>query len=278
MRLQKRATNLLGLGALIGLLTLAPISSSEAANLGNFAGDTIVVPDHFGSLRDAVAAASRGDTIEIEAGTYSVPANINISKDLTIQGESSAEPSEVVLEGDEESSVITAKAGEVVLRNLTVTNGGSGPGGAVNALGTSTVTIENARIVENNTDGLVASDAGTFNLINSKVSENVFSGLFLGLSPSATVRDSQITNNGDEGIFMLSGAQLDIEDSEISSNASTGIKVDGTARIVDNRILDNGGFGISTFSGSDIEACRDNTVEGNNNGDFDDEAAAVCEP
>lgn len=70
------------------------------------------------SVRAAIAAAAPGDTVRVRTGTYR-EGNLVIDKPLTLVGEGDA-----VLDGAHEVEVLTVRADDVTVRNLTVANTG----------------------------------------------------------------------------------------------------------------------------------------------------------
>jgi len=84
---------------------------------------TIYVPDHYGSIQDAIDAALDGDTVIVRAGTY--VENIDfIGKSITLVSESG--PAPTVIDGGGDGSVVLFRNGEdsgSVLEGFTITNG-----------------------------------------------------------------------------------------------------------------------------------------------------------
>jgi hypothetical protein len=135
-----------------------------------------------GTLREALATASPGETISIPTpGDYlATSAELAVTKDVTIQGVGPA----VRIVGDGNNRVFNVTAANVTLSGLTVTGGGligagvTG-GGIANATGTlvlSGVTVR-GNSVSNPTGGIpqgggVSNATGTLQVVDSMISGN----------------------------------------------------------------------------------------------------------
>ena len=79
------------------------------------------------SLRQAVAAASSGDTIQLPAGTYSLTlgTDIDITKSLTIEGDTTAD---TTIDGSQNTSarILRIDDASVTIEKLTLTGGADG--------------------------------------------------------------------------------------------------------------------------------------------------------
>ena len=84
-------------------------------------GETIIVPDDYAYVQEAINAASDGDTILVSAGTYRE--SLYINKTLTLTGENKEN---TILDGKDEYSVVMVNSTVVVISGFTVTNGSNG--------------------------------------------------------------------------------------------------------------------------------------------------------
>jgi predicted outer membrane repeat protein len=136
-----------------------------------------VVPTDHPTIVEAIAAASFGDTIVLEAGTYTENLNLG-GKDIQLIGRGAA--SEVVIDGGLLDSVITAVAEEeVTLANLTLTGGYAEFGGGVQVGGGSVLTLHNVHISDNfavQHGGGIYAELGTVNADRLSL-ENNWAGL-----------------------------------------------------------------------------------------------------
>ncbi len=81
---------------------------------------TIIVPDHYLTIQDALDAANQGDIIYVRAGNYYE--NIYINKSITLQGEDKAI---TVIDGGGSGDVVNINADWVNVSGFTITKSGS---------------------------------------------------------------------------------------------------------------------------------------------------------
>ncbi|MEG4144290.1 DUF4347 domain-containing protein, partial [Microcoleus sp. Pol7_B1] len=174
-----------------------------------------------GSLRDAIASAAAGDTIEFASTLASQTITLTngqlvINKNLTIDAVGAAN---LTISGNNTSRVIlTEGATNVTLKNLIVANGkvsGTDPnnqttsaGGGIQTGGSSTLTLENCQVNNNVAGfggGIYTGFRSTTTVINSKFSGN-----------DGSLADN--TERGGGAIATKSGGVLTIRDSEFTNN------------------------------------------------------------
>ena len=161
------------------------------------AGNVYVTPNSFyapegtttPSIQRGVDAASAGDTVNVEAGTYTD--NVTIDKDLTLAGQGGALVSVTVQPSSGDGITISSPAANVTIENLSVT----GAATAVTATGSGTMsgdtlTLDNVPL-EGNATGFSALDLTTLNLSNVALRNNSTQGG--SISNVATVNDTPST-------------------------------------------------------------------------------------
>jgi hypothetical protein len=200
-----------------------------------------------GTIRDALAAASPGDTVSIpDPGDYQVSsAELAVTKNVSIAGSGP----DVRLVGDGNNRVLNVTAADVTISGLTVTGGGSvgveTAGGGI-ANGTGALTLQNVTVTGNSVKsasggiprgGGVSNDSGTLQIVDSTITSNSASTTAGGGVPQGggvsndtgkvtitrgTLSDN--TSNGAAGAVPQGGAahsnggQLDIVDSTVNGN------------------------------------------------------------
>jgi parallel beta-helix repeat protein len=130
----------------IGLLTLAcDIKPSESEP------KTIIVPDDYPTIQEAINYASDGDTVFVRAGTY--PENIIVNKSVSLVGES---PENTIIDGQRVGTVIYVNTSYITIANFTVQNGAGfngRPYAGISVYTRSYLNITN-NIIKNNNVGI----------------------------------------------------------------------------------------------------------------------------
>ena len=174
-----------------------------------------------GSLRDAIASAAAGDTIQFASSLASQTIILSngqlvIDKNLTIDASGATN---LTISGNNTSRVIlTEESTNVTLKNLIVANGkasgtdlnneATSSGGGIKTGGNSTLTLENCQVNNNVAGfggGIYTGFRSTTTVINSKFSGN----------------DGSLASNTERGggaIATKSGGSLTIRDSEFTDN------------------------------------------------------------
>ena len=183
------------------------------------------------SLREAIAAATSGDTIVIPAGTYtlSLGSEIAITKSLTISG---AGATSTIIQASiapffANTRVINIQASPIEVSGVTVRYGndltGSG-GGGVLVGNQNVVTLNNAVVSDNNaSQGGGLSNSGILTLNNSTVSGNQAGSGGGGIynSSTLTMTNSTVSDNSGEGIYNIAGSSFTATSTTISGNVAT---------------------------------------------------------
>ena len=253
----------LGLAAAPASAATVVVNTTTDQALGSCSGSC--------SLRDAVATANPGDTVQIPAGTYVLTlGHVDITQDLTLVG---AGARTTVIDGNASSRIfLVSGIIEVVISDLSLINGmntgigtSGGGGGAILATGPSTttpVTFTLRRCTVANNQATEAQGGGLFmrnaviNLAENTIINNTtaFSGGGLSLL-SVT---GSIVNNTFSGNSAFLGGGLGFSSSTISM-------INNTITVNQSSFVALGGGGIfgniatATLSGNILSG---NLVEG----------------
>ena len=204
-----------------------------------------------GSLRQAVLDAVDGDEIiftdALFDSTLVLESQINISRDIQITG---IEGNVITLDGNNLTRHFTVSSGAiVVISNLTLVNGRSSTGGAINNL-SGNLTLINSMLVNNTSTGnggaIDNNSASSLALMNTTVSNNSTStfGGAINNPGNLIIRNSTLSNNVsgfDGGAITNLGGTLDITHSTVINNTATncggGIGNIGTVDNIQNTIV-----------------------------------------
>jgi len=225
---------------LISALTIAYSTHPVKAEPG-----TIIVPDDYPTIQEAINHANEGDAIYVRSGTYYE--NIYVNKTLSLVGE---DAENTIIDGGGFGPVIYVDADNVVVKGFTIRNATGFPfpfaAGIYlfNPLGVRNLTIQNNKIV-NNTNGI----------------------FFDYQSTNITIKDNYIANNHNYGISLFSSSNAQISGNIIINNGYCGMYFWNTFnnKLTNNHMNGNkynfyvGGEDASNFI-HDIDSS--NTVDG----------------
>jgi hypothetical protein len=220
------------------------------------------------TVQDAVAAASRGDTILTATGTYT--GGLTIDKGITLTG-AKADTTTLNLGGNQ---IIVTSEVTVTINNLTVTGGQtsffSQAGGGINNAGKLTL---NSDLISGNTANITGGgifNSGDLTLINTTVTANTAAIGAGGIdnTGTATLANSTISNNsGGAGGGIENPGTMTLKDTTVSGNTALiggGINNGGTLKLEHTTIRSNTasllGGGLYNFGSSKLT----NTTVSNN--------------
>jgi len=186
--------------------------------IGN-ASETLVVPDTYSSIQEAIDDASAGDTILVRAGVY--------YENLVVD-----EPVNMV--GENKENTIIIGTGNVTRGQQTVVT-----------LASENIKISGFTIKSQNYSNAnlhasgISVEADNCEIKNNIIS-NTYYGIFCSTQSEIIITQNQITENLKDGIRFCGGSLNIISQNNISENAKGGIALEGySITISENQITNN---------------------------------------
>ena len=228
-----------------------------------------------GSLRQALAVANNGDTIDATgvSGVISLTTGeLLVSKSVTINGPGA---DVLAIDGNMISRVFTTGTGATIaISGFTIRNGQGNFSGGIFNVGAATLTISNSTLSGNaGAFGGGSFNSGTLTIVNSTISDNTAgegAGIYNAGGSNLTIGNSTLSGNtaGDGGASLNLGT-LQIANCTLSGNSADfagGILNLGTLQI-GNTILKAGASGANIYSnGGAVISLGYNLSNDNGNG------------
>jgi len=170
---------------LVGMLTLAfntqPVKTEPI---------TIVVPDDYPTIQEAINAADSGDTIFVYNGTYYE--NVVINKTVSLIGEN---PINTIIDGGKTGSVVYVRAINSSISGFTIQNSGTSNRASGVRVSHSSGNNISLNVITNNDCGIFIYGSSKNTMSNNTINANRIYGIHLWSSSNNTLTNNTISNN-----------------------------------------------------------------------------------
>jgi parallel beta-helix repeat protein len=213
---------------------------------------TIIVPDDYLSIQEAINAASNGDTVFVRNGTYDE--NIVVNKSLNLIGED--RNTTIIDGGRRDQTVVHVKAENVVIQGLTVQKSSTIYRG---------IFLDNARnssIVNNNIIGngigILVIESPYTNVSANTLDGNVNYGIAVGGSPNVHISRNNIPYTTQFGIAVYYCNPSYVYDNRVT-NCRWGLSIQGSGvHVFSNNFIDHWDCAIYFRYASRNTICQNN--------------------
>jgi len=239
---------------------------------------TILVPDDYSTIQEAIDNANDGDIINVKTKVkdeiiVAYDETIIIDKPLKIFGE---DIKSTIISGDSEKHVVTIQSGDVEFGSFTVRNSGAEKAG-IYIQDQYDVKIA-MTLVEKNGYGIILKECGEITLVDNIIDDNANSGIELDESFGIILRENVIKNNFNNGVIVGGLSQAnEIKGNTIKANGvgarKLGIQSEQVAGVVfeigtqnNNLIgnhLDGNIIGIDSKTDSEYNTAESNDLTNN---------------
>jgi parallel beta-helix repeat protein len=222
----------------IVLISLAAIFVINVQRVN--ASKTIVVPDQYNTINEAINHALLGDIIQVKSGIYYE--NLPINKSLTLQGQ------------NRQNTIIIGEGG---------VDRGANPVVALNAnnikISGFTILSQNYSTTNLHATGLLIQ--GDQCMISDDRIENNYIGIFCPIQSSTTITNNEIIANFKDGMRFYGGSQNIVSNNIITKNGGSGIAMQGYQNTITNNTINRNTRAIG-YGGS-YSAIYNNKLESN---------------
>lgn len=222
---------------------------------------TVIVPDSYPTIQQAVNAASDGDTIVIRDGVYIE--NIKINKSIIIKSENG--PSNCIVEAlDTNKSVFNILADGVRLEGFTIKNANCRVCAGVLLNNSSNSAIANC-IITNSSMGVCLIRSSNISVRQVNATNDIW-GFVLWMSNSSKIVRNVAMNNAKGAILLYRSHSNTILTNDVYNNSFGGIRIfECSNNIVSGNEIKNCGSGIY-FHNSVKSAASNNILSKNDLG------------
>jgi parallel beta-helix repeat protein len=192
-------------------------------------------PGHYNTIQKAINASRDQDTVFVHMDSSPYYENIYIHRHIDLVGE---DRDSTIIDGGGFGHVVSVLNDSVTIDEFTVRNGGNATSTAGIMLYSNYNEVRNAKIENNNREG-ISFEGSSFNQVyENSVGYNVSHGIVLSEgSTENIIADNTIDNNGIIGVYIRSSEDNTIRGNTVSNNQRKGLELNSSA--VNNMIYHN---------------------------------------
>ena len=184
-----------------GVVLLSTILPAEQLAYGisnimnNETSNTIIVPDDYPTISQALSHVMDGDIIFVKAGVYKE--NLVINKMVTLEGEAYEH---VIIDGDQKGDVIKIAASGVTIKGFTIMNSDVSCAGIdINMSHYHTITMN---IIQSNYYGIKMYSSNGNNISYNIITDNLYHGISSEACHYNIINDNEMNENGLSGLYI----------------------------------------------------------------------------
>lgn len=218
------------------------------------AGITIIVPDDYPTIQEAIDAANPGDTIEVWAGTY--PEHLVVDKTLTLIGNGTANTT-ISGTGILDKDILEITADWVNVTGFKIINSQEWASGInLNNVNNCTIADNNC---SNNKQGISLSFSSNNAIINNTFINNG-GGIYIESSSNNMFTNNNCSFNRGGGIYQQYSSYNMLVNNTLKSNLGNGIRIDWSTNnyLINNTCVSNGDHNIFLTASSNNNIITEN--------------------
>ena len=223
---------------------------------------TIIVPDHYPTIQEAINSANEGDIIFVKAGIYYE--NVVLNKSVSLFGE---DRDATIIDVNKTGDVIWVRTDNVTISGFTIRNGdvlGWHAGWGIYIRDSSGVNISGNNVTGNKA-GIGVEYGELIESANCKIEDNIvnnnFEGISLYRSNNCTITRNNVTDSYNTGVYLFASSYSTIISNQIESTLYYGIALSRSSNnTISNNIITNNGEGIHLYDSSDNVFFQNNFI------------------
>lgn len=215
---------------------------------------TIIVPENYKTIQEAVINASRDDTIIVSEGIYKE--NVSITRPISIRSRSGPDFTTVWAAVPSQPVFKVSNVNNVAITGFTAT--GSLLSG-IYLYNSNNGTIRDNKSVKNG-NGIILYGSSNNTMAGNSADSNENYGIYLESSHRNILEKNSASSNNDNGIFLSSSSYNTLTDNNVNHNTWNGIILWDSSNnaLKDNRVWRNR-FGIVVSGGGNNTLINNST-------------------